>query len=442
MIAVINNTISTLAALFESMTCIFLMQALLGMRYRWKPLSFLAAVVEFFGFLFLGYCLFDNFFGNVLLTSLYYVSYYFLFALLFCRGKLYVKILVIGACFALLLMAEIISMALINTIFSFDIQSQLDPENWYNLLGIVLSKIIFFIAYIIIVRISRSREEEKLGIKDGILLISVPLASIFTLLLILEYIRRLESQAVNAPLVLAAMLGSFFVNILVFFFYERLKVDMKTSQQLSLMQQQAELQSRHYKEIETTHASTQAIWHDMNNHMMVMNSLVQYEDLGRVRAYLNEVGKTIHELVLPCRTGHAALDALINEKYRRAKQLGIHIEILLRPISEEAVSPMDLCIIVGNALDNAIEACQQVRENPFIHLKIEQLGANLSIVVHNSVPPGLKTDKEFKTTKKDRTSHGFGIRNIRETLEKHDGSFDMGLESNVFKFSAFIPILN
>ena len=440
MIAVVNNAISTLAGLFEGITCIFLMQALLGTRYKWKPLSFIAAVVEFVAFLCIGTYLLSDFLGNVMLTSLYYVSYYFLFALLFCRGKLYVKILVVGACFALLLMSEIISMTLINTIFSFDIQSQLDPENWYNLLGTVLSKIIFFIAYIVIVRISRSREEDKLGMKDGILLVSVPLASIFTLLLILEYIRRLGSQTVNAPLVLAAMLGSFFVNILVFFFYERLKVDMRTNQKLSLMQQQADLQSRHYKEIETTHAKTQEIWHDMNNHMMVMNSLVQNEDLGRVKAYLNEVGKTIHELFLPCRTGNAVLDALINEKYRRAKQLGIHIEIVLRPIREDAISPMDLCIIIGNALDNAIEACQKVRENPFIHLKIEQLGDNLSIVIHNSVPLGLKLDKEFKTTKKDKNSHGFGIQNIKKALEKHDGSFDMGLESNRFKFSAFIPL--
>ena len=427
------EAISHAVGLFESMICIYLMRTLLGTKYKWKLLFPLGAVLDFAINVAIGSQTQDM--SVIFATSALFL---YLFSLLFCRGSHYKKFFVVILCLVILAFSDVLSYALVYLFFEAHVSTQLTAESMDGLIGIALSKTLCFSIYAAIQRMARHRKG-KLDLKSWIPLLVVPVVSTVTFMMVMEYILEVDSEKIHAPLVLVTTMGILFMNVLVFFIYARLQETAEAKQQLSLMRQQAAMQSKHYSEIESAHTSTQAIWHDMNNHMTVLSTFIQNNDMEHIRAYVEEIGKTIHELVLPSRTGNAVLDALLNEKYRMAEKMGIHMELTLQKLPEKVVSPMDLCIIIGNALDNAIEACQKVKTDAFIKIRIERLSDNLSIVVQNSAIGNPVRTREFKTTKKDAANHGFGLRNIKNALERNDGFFDLGMENGVFKFSAIVP---
>ncbi len=418
--------------LFESITLIYLLRALLGAQYKWKYLFVVGALVEAVinSLVRLGN-------QNVVISIFVSAFFLFIFSVFFCNGSLVKKLFVVFAGEGILLLSDLVTVALITFFFDAKAVELRETSNAYNMIGMVISKTICFSLYAVIQRISR-QGEEKMDIRSWLPLLVVPVVSLLSFMMVTEYVLRIEK--INGPLVLISTLAIFFMNVLVFFIYQRLQENATAKEKLSLMEQQAEIQAKHYSDIEIAHTNTRAIWHDMNNHMTALSSYVRGGDLENVRAYLEEIGKTVHEMALPSCTGNPVVDALLNEKRLRAQTLGIEMELPVLVLPENAIRPMDLCIVLGNALDNAIEACEKVQGRKFILVRMERYAENLLLVIHNSAVDDGNT--ELKTTKKDKSNHGFGLGNIKKALEKYDGSFELGLEGDVFKFSAVFPIQN
>ena len=199
----------------------------------------------------------------------------------------------------------------------------------------------------------------------------------------------------------------------------------------AVLEQQIETLQGHTREVERLYEGVRSVKHDMGNTLAVLQRLSGEE----YSAYLAELNKSFEKLELRFRTGNAVADALLNMKYHEALQKipGIKFDADgLLFAKDIVIGGHDISVILGNALDNAIEACLRLREkNPragqFIRLSSFRKGKFFFLEVENSFDGKLRERKsgEFpETMKKERQIHGIGFSNMKKTAEKYDGAVD------------------
>lgn len=138
-----------------------------------------------------------------------------------------------------------------------------------------------------------------------------------------------------------------------------------------------------------------------------------------------------------CYTGNSALDAVINLKSASAESKGIRF-ITKISVSSYNIDALNLCRILSNALDNAVEACERVSSSDrFVYLTIKQLENKLIIDVENSSP--YVDINCLATTKADKKQHGIGLYSIEKAIKTADGIVSLSYNDGVFSLKAVLP---
>lgn len=226
-------------------------------------------------------------------------------------------------------------------------------------------------------------------------------------------------------------------------------------QQMKLLQQRLE-------EAEDFYGSIRKARHEMKNHMANLKGLTAGGNYQAAEQYVEKLEETMGTLDYQFATGNPVTDVVINDKYRRAAALGINFRVNFHYGPKDGVSVFDMGILLGNLLDNAIEACQRMEEGRrFIHLNLRKKNHFLLIEVENSFDGILRWEegspvpatrkKESLTGKKcsqrpgnapaaakqDRTclwvEHGVGLTNVKEIAERYLGVMEMKINGNVFQ---------
>ena len=192
--------------------------------------------------------------------------------------------------------------------------------------------------------------------------------------------------------------------------------------------------------------------HDMKNTLAVIQRLSAgngAEGNGELQAYLSEMNRSLEKLEVRFKTGNTVVDTLLNMKYHEAARdvpgLKMDADKLLFPQGLE-IHSYDIGVILGNAMDNAIEACRKLKAKEpeagaFIRLSSLQKGNLLILKVDNSFDGRLvrRRQGEFPITDKaDKKSHGLGLANIKSTAEKYQGTMDFRVKDRVFILSVMM----
>ena len=157
------------------------------------------------------------------------------------------------------------------------------------------------------------------------------------------------------------------------------------------------------------------------------------EYLGRLEQDLDSIKQLVE-------TGNVSLDAILNSKlsYAQKQQISLHYKATVPP--KLSVSDIDLCVLLGNLIDNAVEACEQLPvEQRFLRLYIGIFRKQLYISVTNATGELVrKLDEEYITTK--RGNHGHGLKRINNTVEKYGGFINRKNEPGVFVTEIMLPL--
>lgn len=219
-----------------------------------------------------------------------------------------------------------------------------------------------------------------------------------------------------------------------------------------VLEKQIVSMEEHARELERVYSGIRSMKHDMKNQLAVLGSLIdQRDDSGTLPDYLEQLSHTLGALDVPFQTGSAVVDSLLSMKYHEVceKIPGIRFEAEDLIFSKTSlIQPMDLCIILGNALDNAIEACENIAksgggEDCFIRLYSRCRNNMLLLTVENSFQGKLNiTSGSFfpSTTKSDSETHGIGMHNIRTSAERYQGGVSWQTEKNVFILTVMLNI--
>jgi len=172
--------------------------------------------------------------------------------------------------------------------------------------------------------------------------------------------------------------------------------------------------------------------HDFRNHINVILGKLQHKDKEDAISYIYEMSSDIYRLEQNIYTDNVVINSILLSKKKESEEHNIKISLDLNMDYDIKVSDIDMCIILGNLLDNSIEACSNIEGNRFIDLKIVSQTNRLIIKISNNTNGNLnEVDGKFFTTKKNGI-HGLGLIQIDEIVKKYNGYINRKHESNIF----------
>lgn len=204
---------------------------------------------------------------------------------------------------------------------------------------------------------------------------------------------------------------------------------------------QNELVNRHYDEVEIMYRKMRGWRHDYHNHIQVLKahmSLKQYEEAGD---YLNRLEEDLTTVDTVLKTGNVMVDAILNSKLTLISEKKIAVDATAVVPENISISGVDLSVLIGNLLDNAMEACMQIQEEKdrFIRIYIDVIKKQLYISVTNSMCGRAKQKGNLFLSNKEG-NHGFGLVRIDSIVAKYQGYINRQTENGVFATEVMLPL--
>lgn len=255
-------------------------------------------------------------------------------------------------------------------------------------------------------------------------------------LFVISILSLAEKNTISIPLesvITWAILG---MNLIFGFFAFNMTKQYNLEKKLAeLNAQQAALLEKDYTDLNQAYAVNAKLFHDFHNHIGMIRQLVTSEKYGDAVAYLDELQAPIREMTNAKWTGEQTIDYLINEKLAVAAEHGIDMTVEVEYPNHSNLKSVDMCAIIGNLLDNALEAAKQVsqEEQRYIHFVIRRIHQMLVIKVENSFEKNvLQENGELKTTKKEGGLHGWGMKSVKTAVDKYEGTVQHSQEGKNF----------
>ena len=205
---------------------------------------------------------------------------------------------------------------------------------------------------------------------------------------------------------------------------------------------QCQLIETHYQEVENMYRQMRGWRHDYRNHIQTMKVLASSGDLEGIRRYLDRLDTDLGTVDLAVKTGNAMADAILNSKISLAKSRDIPVQVDAHIPVRLKMSELDLCCVIGNLFDNAIEASLALPpEERLIRVYMDMKGTQLYLSFTNFTAGG-KREKQggrFLTTKGE--GHGFGLVRIDAIVERLEGYLSRNSEDGAFTTEILIPQL-
>ena len=290
-------------------------------------------------------------------------------------------------------------------------------------LGSFTSKIVFMIAITALKRVFTKDEIKELPVRYSFMLVLIPIGSIYIMNNIFMLGYKLHSNRANIQSAVTAviLLG---VNVLVFYIYIKLADDLQLRRMTSVYEQQLDLCERHQQERELSILRLRDMRHNMKNNLVSILAYAENGDNEKIIRFVNEI---MEEGGIKTSTvtnsGNIVIDSLIGYWYVEAKKVGIDFSVNLNIPMEMPFRGADICLILGNLLENAVEAAQKAEGKKYIRLHMKYDKNNLLLFVENNYKGVLiKTkDKRLKSTKTDAENHRVGLSSVYLIGAKYQG---------------------
>ena len=202
-----------------------------------------------------------------------------------------------------------------------------------------------------------------------------------------------------------------------------------------LKQEQAEIVERDYQALRRTYADNAKLYHDLHNHIeAIYQCLIQGDTKEAVR-YCEDLRTPVRQISQTVWTGDKALDYLISSKMALAEQEQIKTKVNIEYPHNTNIRSVDLTTILGNLLDNALEAAKAAPESlRFLNLTIRRINAMLIIKVENGYGnTPIQENGKLLTSKKDKAFHGWGLKSVQTAADRYDGTIRTDYKDHVFQ---------
>lgn len=223
------------------------------------------------------------------------------------------------------------------------------------------------------------------------------------------------------------------MSVLIFNMKRQYEVEKELAR---LKTEQAELLERDYTTLNNAYAVNAKLFHDFHNHIGILRQLLSHAKSEEAMQYLDELKAPVQEMTETVWTGDETVDYMINSKAVTAKERNITYQAQVEFPRHTNLRSVDLCAILGNLLDNALEAAGQVpeKEERFVRLTIRRINQMLIIKVENSFSNHpISRDGVLTTSKENNGLHGWGLKSAQTAAQKYDGTVQTSYNDKIFK---------
>lgn len=299
-----------------------------------------------------------------------------------------------------------------------------------------------FIPYVILktVKIIFLKKNTKRGtnhkwrLEEWGIVITLPLFS----LILMYLIYRISESLIGAInyYSTASILLILLLNIIFYSVYCRILKLIEIETMLILQEQQNQYYSTQYDELKLNLEEVRQFKHDVKH--IFLNSITEFSEISNIPigdVLIHKVDRMIEDLYLEtykCYTGISSVDMILNYQMNRAKKHEIELLLQIQPNINVNMEGRELVIILGNVLENAIEACI-VHNKKEIEIYILNKNDNFYISISNEYEGEIRYNNELPITSKDNPQiHGMGLNNIKELVKSNNGNFSIITENNKF----------
>lgn len=289
--------------------------------------------------------------------------------------------------------------------------------------GSFVSKMCMLLFSAIIKRYLDKKQFSEISVRSFLTILLIPVSSIYLMHQI--YLIAAKYEEYNRFSIITSIL-LLLVNYVIFEVYDWMSRDAELKSQNRLYQQQLDLCNNQAEERESLYLEIRRIRHDMKNHLTGLFGMIHAGESDAAEAYIQKmlddgIGDRIGEV---SRSGNIVIDSLINHKYELAQKNQIQFDANVFVPSSLPFQSGHLVIILGNLLENALEACGKLPSGQrYIKLEVSYVKKMLQICICNSCLPKHRKDAtgKYLTTKKNNREHGIGLTSVEQAVSCYHG---------------------
>lgn len=324
-------------------------------------------------------------------------------------------------------MSEVMSCYIVAILFSLDISSMTQD---YLILSVILACIFQFIT-VMIAHVSKVQKGHY-NIGSTLLLLVIPICSIFVILTIHDFLTHPESISYELAIFSIGILA--LVNIYFYFLIGKIQDFALAVQENKILKTQMNYYEERQNNLEKSYQKIRAMKHDLNNHyiyLLEQSKTLSTEELSKEIALLIKESKPL-EVIPYC--NNKTLNSILNYKLYEATSKGIPLDIKISVRQDTILDEKLLCITLGNLLDNAIENFDNSPKiESCLSLRIYEEGQALYVKISNPYTKPIRYKNNIPiTNKKDSENHGIGIQSVRRLLEEKEGTLLITVKEHEF----------
>ncbi len=360
-----------------------------------------------------------------------YVSYWLFFSIFFINGKNIHKLFAVLLANIVVICSSSLVTISISSIFKSHTDEIYSQHGLTRFLAIALVQVMLIYVYSIILKIA-DKTLLLMSKKDWVLVIGIFLISFLAIVVIHSMFYLLNPDSISLDIILTSEIGIVLLNLFCFYLLIALNKSNRAAEELKLKEQQYEYSVRYAENIRNQYEEIRNIRHDIKQHFAVICRLQQEGNLQGAVDYTSECLDRINQLDMFMDIGNDFVNAIINSKFSVAKSKDIEVLCSSNGLIS-GINEYDLCNLLGNMLDNAIEGTERVIGCRFVEVDITSNNYMVNICVSNTITNSvLSSNNKLKTNKTDTLAHGFGLKTISLIADKYHGNTFFYEEDLVF----------
>lgn len=310
---------------------------------------------------------------------------------------------------------------------------QMQQEN-LNLLGIVISKIFMIICVYVMSVCWSKRRGEFIPNNFYLYLLIVPVGSIY--IAISEFYSK--SDKISAILIISILL---IFNVVIFELYIKMNELFMYEKEKTVYAQQLEIIAGNTVEQKKMMEEFHEEKHNLINELIVLKEGIERDDKTSVIDHLNKIINNCHNVEIISNSGNSTVDAIINFKYAVASEYGIDFGLKIFIPDKLPIEQCDIGVVLGNAIDNAIEAVKICkRKQKIIEISMGVKKEAWIMVIKNPYEHEIKKDRDERiiSTKHEKHRHGYGLKSIMRIAEEYQGEVIIDTENGIFSLTVIL----
>lgn len=354
------------------------------------------------------------------------------FSIICHKGKLYLKVIMPIISFLILMCVGSLFNVIITVVFSKNIEQVMIESTIYRYMYILIGNLIYILSLYIIYRLYKNKISLKKPI-DIVTFVFIPALTMIVTFFAASVISDTNTSDTNRLYIGIIIIITFIIAFSMFSIMKRIGKSAEIDALNIIMQKEQET----YKS-EIIHQSqyiedVSKIKHEMQNKLFCINELISCNKIAEAKKLCKDTETEFSEVPAIFRTNNLYLNALLNMTQKRALDKEIHFTPTIKS-NLAIIDGTDLISLLGNLMDNAFEALENVTDNKFLQITIFEKDNYYMFTIRNSIPKSVMLyNPSLETTKKDKKSHGHGLKIVKEIVKKYNGTISYSEKDNMFE---------